>query len=80
MGTPSTAAGLPPSRARVNAVGHAVPTTPRALEAIWRKEQRHWEITFRDSKRLVIVDRIIESDSEHPSTRRYAPAYGALHK
>jgi hypothetical protein len=52
----------------------------KRLGAIWRKEQRLWEITFRDSKRLGIVDRIVQSDEEHPSRRRYAPAYGALHK
>jgi hypothetical protein len=31
----------------------------KRLGAIWRKEQRLWEITFRDSKRLGIVDRIV---------------------
>lgn len=32
----------------------------RRLGAIWRKPQRLWEITFRDSKRLGIEDRIVE--------------------
>jgi hypothetical protein len=48
--------------------------------AIWRKEQRLWEITFRDSKRLRIADRIVEGPEEDPSVRRYAPAYSAIHK
>jgi len=29
------------------------------LGAIWRKPQKLWEITYRDSKRLGIVDRIV---------------------
>lgn len=52
----------------------------KRLGAIWRKEQGLWEITFRDSKRLGIADRIVEGQGEHPSTRRYAPAYGALYE
>jgi hypothetical protein len=32
----------------------------KRLGAIWRKPQRLWEITFRDSKRLGIADRIVE--------------------
>ena len=32
------------------------------LGAIWRKPQRLWEITYRDSKRLGIVDRIVGED------------------
>jgi hypothetical protein len=52
----------------------------KRLGAIWRKEQRLWEITFRDSKRLGIVDRIAETVEEHPSSDRYAPTYSAIHK
>ncbi|MDH4095974.1 MAG: hypothetical protein OEV81_14450 [Betaproteobacteria bacterium] len=33
----------------------------KRLGAIWRKPQRLWEITYRDSKRLGIEDRIVES-------------------
>lgn len=32
----------------------------KRLGAIWRHPQRLWEITFRDSKRLGIEDRIVE--------------------
>jgi hypothetical protein len=32
----------------------------RRLGAIWRQPQKLWEITFRDSKRLGIEDRIVE--------------------
>jgi hypothetical protein len=32
----------------------------KRLGAIWRHPQRLWEITFRDSKRLRIEDRIVE--------------------
>ena len=52
----------------------------KRLGAIWRKVQRLWEITFRDSKRLGIADRIVEGHGEDPSSRRYAPAYGAIHE
>jgi hypothetical protein len=52
----------------------------KRLGAIWRKEHRLSEITFRDSKRLGIVGRIVESDGEDASTRRYTPAYSALYK
>ncbi len=33
----------------------------KRLGAIWRQPQRLWEITYRDSKRLGIEDRIVES-------------------
>jgi hypothetical protein len=33
------------------------------LGAIWRKEQKLLEITFRDTKRLGIADRIVETVS-----------------
>ena len=33
----------------------------KRLGAIWRKAQRLWEITYRDSKRLGIEDRIVEA-------------------
>jgi hypothetical protein len=33
----------------------------KRLGAIWRQTQKLWEITFRDSKRLGIEDRIVES-------------------
>jgi hypothetical protein len=33
----------------------------KRLGAIWRQPQKVWEITFRDSKRLGIQDRIVES-------------------
>ena len=33
----------------------------KRLGAIWRHPQKLWEITFRDSKRLGIEDRIVES-------------------
>ena len=33
----------------------------KRLGAIWRQPQKLWEITFRDSKRLEIEDRIVES-------------------
>jgi hypothetical protein len=33
----------------------------KRLGAIWRQQQKLWEITFRDSKRLGIEDRIVES-------------------
>ena len=33
----------------------------KCLGAIWRQPQKLWEITFRDSKRLGIEDRIVES-------------------
>jgi hypothetical protein len=52
----------------------------KRLGAIWRKEQRLWEIAFRDSKRLGIADRIVEVGGEEPSTHRLAPAYSAIHK
>ena len=52
----------------------------KRLGAIWRKEQKLWEITFRDSKRLGIADRIVEDGGEEPSTDRYVPAYSAIHK
>jgi hypothetical protein len=32
----------------------------KRLGAIWRRPQKLWEITFRDSKRLGIEDRIVE--------------------
>ena len=32
----------------------------KRLGAIWRQPQKLWEITFRDSKRLGIEDRIVE--------------------
>jgi hypothetical protein len=32
----------------------------KRLGAIWRAPQRLWEITYRDSKRLGIEDRIVE--------------------
>ena len=32
----------------------------KRLGAIWRQPQKLWEITFRDSKRLRIEDRIVE--------------------
>jgi serine kinase of HPr protein (carbohydrate metabolism regulator) len=32
----------------------------KRLGAIWRHPQRLWEITFQDSKRLGIADRIVE--------------------
>lgn len=32
------------------------------LGALWRKPQKLWEITYRDSKRLGIVDRIVAVD------------------
>jgi len=31
----------------------------KRLGAIWRHPQKLWEITFRDSKRLGIADRIV---------------------
>jgi hypothetical protein len=34
----------------------------KRLGAIWRQAQKLWEITYRDSKRLGIEDRIVESD------------------
>jgi hypothetical protein len=42
---------------------HATDLRERAkrLGAIWRQPQKLWEITFRDSKRLGIEDRIVES-------------------
>ena len=33
----------------------------KRLGAIWRQPQKLWEITFRDSKRPGIEDRIVES-------------------
>ena len=33
----------------------------KRLGAIWRQPQKLWEITYRDSKRLGIEDRIAES-------------------
>ena len=33
----------------------------KRLGAIWRHPQKLWEITFRDSKRLGIEDRIVGS-------------------
>jgi len=33
----------------------------KRLGATWRKPQRLWEITYRDSKRLGIEDRIVEA-------------------
>jgi len=33
----------------------------KRLGAIWRQPQKLWEVTFRDSKRLGIQDRIVES-------------------
>ena len=32
----------------------------KRLGAIWRQPQKLWEITYRDSKRLGIEDRIVE--------------------
>ena len=52
----------------------------KRMAVIWRKEHRLWEITYRDSKRLGIADGIVETKREGPSTHRYAPAYGAIHK
>jgi hypothetical protein len=52
----------------------------KRLGAIWRKDQKLWEITFRDSKRLGITDRIVEDSGEEPSIPRYAPAYSAIYK
>jgi hypothetical protein len=37
------------------------------------------EITFRDSKRLGIENRIVETAQEEPSIRRYMPAYGRIY-
>jgi hypothetical protein len=34
----------------------------KRLGAIWRQAQKLWEITYRDSKRPGIEDRIVESD------------------
>jgi hypothetical protein len=51
----------------------------KRLGAIWRKEQRLWEITIRDSKRLGLADRIVESEERDPSIHRYAPAYGGIY-
>lgn len=41
----------------------------RRLGAIWRKPQKLWEITYRDSKRLGIEDRIV--DAAEPGTIHY---------
>ena len=82
---------LPPPAARLGASrwGPLAPppgvrrlrTRAKRLLAIWRKQQRSLRgITLRDSKRLGIVGRIVETDRENPSTHGYAPAYSALHK
>lgn len=34
----------------------------KRLGAIWRRAQRLWEITYRDSKNLGIEDRIVQGD------------------
>jgi hypothetical protein len=65
----------------VRIVYHETELRERAkrLGAIWRHPQRLWEITFRDSKRLGIEDRIVEGEQRHLSKCRHVPAYGAIH-
>jgi hypothetical protein len=46
--------------------------------AIWRQPQKLREITFRDSQRLAIEDRIAENGQAQVCRCRYVPAYGAM--
>jgi len=49
------------------------------LGALWRKPQKLWEITYRDSKRLGIVDRSWRWTGGEISGGRYLPADGVIH-